>query len=106
MIWDFSEANGLGDSVGAWTTCSNYVADCIEVIASGRRGLGQASLVDAATGMKGRENLLVSTDPPYYDNIGYAALSDFFYVWLRRTIGKDYPEMFIDPALKFCYAAA
>ncbi len=37
---------------------------------------------------------LVSTDPPYYDNIGYAALSDFFYVWLRRTIGDLYPELF------------
>ena len=38
--------------------------------------------------------ILVSTDPPYYDNIGYAALSDFFYVWLRRTIGELYPELF------------
>ena len=40
------------------------------------------------------DNLLVSTDPPYYDNIGYAALSDFFYIWLRRTIGGLYPDIF------------
>jgi adenine-specific DNA methylase len=49
---------------------------------------------------------LVITDPPFGEIMQYAELSDFFYVWLRRTIGKDYPEMFIDPALKFCYAAA
>jgi putative DNA methylase len=94
MIWDFSEANGLGDSVGSWSTCSEYVADCIEVIAAGSRGAGQARLNDAATGANGQTNLLVSTDPPYYDNIGYAALSDFFYVWLRRTIGTVYPDIF------------
>jgi len=50
--------------------------------------------VDAAKGADGMGNILVSTDPPYYDNIGYAALSDFFYVWLRRTIGHLYPEDF------------
>jgi len=94
MIWDFSEANIVGDSVGAWSTCSEYVADCIEVIASGRAGQGQARQIDAATGANGIHNLLVSTDPPYYDNIGYAALSDFFYIWLRRTIGPNYPDLF------------
>ena len=37
--------------------------------------------------------MLVSTDPPYYDNIGYADLSDFFYIWLRRSVGKMYPAI-------------
>ena len=54
----------------------------------------RARQIDAATGANGIDNLLVSTDPPYYDNIGYAALSDFFYVWLRRTIGDVYPNLF------------
>src|SRR5208283_2117661 len=53
-----------------------------------------ARQIDAATGSNGIKNLMVSTDPPYYDNIGYAALSDFFYIWLRRTIGDLYPSLF------------
>jgi putative DNA methylase len=93
MIWDFAEANILGDSVGAWSTCSEYVADCVEVLAAEANG-GCARQIDAATGANGLTNLLVSTDPPYYDNIGYAALSDVFYIWLRRTIGTEYPDLF------------
>lgn len=94
MVWDFAEANILGESVGAWSTCSEYVADCVEVLAAGSTKLGNARQIDAATGANGISNLLVSTDPPYYDNIGYAALSDFFYVWLRRTLGSIYPSLF------------
>jgi putative DNA methylase len=92
MVWDFAEANILGDSVGAWSTCSEYVADCIKVI--GTSLIGQARQIDAASGTDDQGNLVVSTDPPYYDNIGYAALSDFFYVWLRRTVGSLYPDLF------------
>jgi putative DNA methylase len=55
---------------------------------------GEAAQIDAANGASGVHSLLVSTDPPYYDNIGYAALSDFFYVWLRRSVGDLYPELF------------
>jgi putative DNA methylase len=94
MVWDFAEANILGESVGAWLTCADYVADCVEVILSSASGVGHSRQTDAATGADGIANLLVSTDPPYYDNIGYAALSDFFYVWLRRTIGDLYPDLF------------
>lgn len=94
MVWDFAEANTLGDSVGAWATCSNYVADCIEVLGKSSRSGGNGLQVDAAGAWNETRGLLVSTDPPYYDNIGYAALSDFFYVWLRRTIGDLYPDLF------------
>lgn len=94
MLWDFAEANILGDSVGAWHTCSEYVADCVETLTAGSSQLGHARQIDAATGANGIVNLMVSTDPPYYDNIGYAALSDFFYVWLRRTVGELYPDLF------------
>ncbi|MFH1011238.1 MAG: DUF1156 domain-containing protein, partial [bacterium] len=94
MTWDFAEANILGDSVGAWSTCSDYVAECIEVIgkSAGRKGTGRQ--IDAASSWNDVRGLLVSTDPPYYDNIGYAVLSDFFYVWLRRTIGDLHPDLF------------
>lgn len=94
MVWDFAEANVLGESVGAWSTCSDYVADCVEVVAVGSRQQGHARQVDAASLWDGLKDVLISTDPPYYDNIGYAALSDFFYVWLRRTIGDLYPDLF------------
>ena len=94
MVWDFAEANTLGDSVGAWSTCSDYVAACTEVLGKTPTQLGRARQIDAATSWDELRGLLVSTDPPYYDNIGYAALSDFFYVWLRRTVGDLYPDLF------------
>jgi putative DNA methylase len=94
MVFDFAEANLLGSSVGSWTTCSEYVADCVEVIPVGNSPEGHAYQLDAASQQNGVKNILVSTDPPYYNNISYAVLSDFFYVWLRRSIGKLYPEIF------------
>jgi len=95
MNWDFAEANLLGDTVGSWSTCSDYVATCVETIQVGKTPTtGRAQQADAATGAEGVTNLLVSTDPPYYDNIGYADLSDFFYVWLRRTLAPVYPSLF------------
>jgi putative DNA methylase len=93
MVWDYAEANILGESVGAWQTCSEYVADCAAVLNANSSKTGHARQLDAATGANGITNLMVSTDPPYYDNIGYAALSDFFYVWLRRTVGSLYPQL-------------
>jgi len=94
MVFDFAEANTLGESVGAWSTCSDYVADCIEVLAAGGAASGDASQLDAASVPDSLHDLIVSTDPPYYDNISYATLSDFFYVWLRRTLAHLYPDLF------------
>jgi putative DNA methylase len=94
MVFDFAEANALGESVGAWSTCSDYVADCVEVLNAGQSSVGHARQHDAASGVDGLRDLIVSTDPPYYDNISYATLSDFFYVWLRRAIGDLHPELF------------
>ncbi len=94
MIWDFAEANILADSVGGWSTCSEYVAECIEVLGADMITSGHARQVDAATEGAPADGLLVSTDPPYYDNVPYADISDFFYVWLRRIIGDLHPGMF------------
>lgn len=94
ILWDFGEANLLGESVGGWWTCADYVAECIEVLGGGKTICGKAIQMDAANSAQDVGGLLVSTDPPYYDNIGYAALSDFFYVWLRRTVGQLYPDLF------------
>jgi putative DNA methylase len=96
MVWDFAEANILGGGVGSWERCMARTAECIEPICvSGTSpSKGHARAIDAASSWDGLKGVLVSTDPPYYDNIGYAALSDFFYVWLRRAIGDLYPDLF------------
>ncbi len=109
MVFDFAEANFLGTSVGSWRTCSEYVADCIEVIEAGLSRPGVALQQDAATEHTSMGSILVSTDPPYYNNISYAVLSDFFYVWLRRSIGSLYPDLFctvLTPKLPELIAAA
>jgi putative DNA methylase len=93
MSWDFAEANILANSVGGWTTCSDYVAECIQTLYAGPAKAGFARQIDAASGAHGIRNLVVSTDPPYYDNMSYASLSDFFYVWLRRTVGDLHREL-------------
>jgi putative DNA methylase len=95
MVWDFVEGNPVGSAIGSWEVCIEREAVCIQTLCAGIDGRSaSARQVDAASGSKGLNNLLVSTDPPYYDNIGYADLSDFFYVWLRRTIGDFYPDLF------------
>lgn len=55
---------------------------------------GEVKQIDATAISDNISNPLISTDPPYYDNIGYADLSDLFYVWLRRSLGKLYPDLF------------
>jgi len=94
MIFDYAEANLFGDSVGAWSTCNDYISKCIEILGRGLRQGGHGEQNDAAVETSGVDGLLVSTDPPYYNNISYATLSDFFYVWLRRTLGDAFPDLF------------
>lgn len=94
MVWDFCEGNIIGEAIGSWIVCLEREVDGLESVwIAGMRG-GRANVVDAARASDGLQNVLISTDPPYCDNIGYAALSDFFYVWLRRTIGDLYPKLF------------
>ncbi len=94
MVWDFVEPNLMGEKAVCWQTAIDICAAAIESIAPFSTENASARQIDAATGANGLSNLLVSTDPPYYDNISYASLSDFFYVWLRRSIGGLYPELF------------
>ncbi|PWU52348.1 hypothetical protein DLJ47_19120 [Micromonospora sp. S4605] len=91
MLWDFAEANPLGRATGSVRAAFEMVANAVEgtPVFGGDAVVRQA---DAAT--RDFSNLLVSTDPPYYDNVGYADLSDFFYVWLRPLLGEVYPELF------------
>jgi putative DNA methylase len=94
MVWDFAEANLLCEKGVCWKNAIEITASAIEVIIASKQTVGEASQGDAALGTKSGMDLLVSTDPPYYDNIGYADLSDFFYVWLRRTLKDVYPDLF------------
>ncbi|AUH69147.1 MULTISPECIES: DUF1156 domain-containing protein [Gordonia] len=88
MSWDFAEANLLGSAGGGLTTVVDKVA---QAVAFAPMGGGVATQTDAADSL-GR-CLLISTDPPYYDNIGYSDLSDYFYVWLRRSLRGVHPSI-------------
>jgi len=97
IIWDFAEVNPFSHASGSWSGAVEWVARVIEANAdfSGQQATVQQSSAtahplpnDAAT--------LFCTDPPYYDLVPYADLSDFYYVWLKRSIGADHPSMFAD----------
>jgi putative DNA methylase len=93
MTWDFVEANPLGNATGSFANQLNYLANVIERLPDNpaRAAAEQRSAEHlSAVG----QPVLISTDPPYYDNIDYADLSDYFYVWLRRILGDLYPELF------------
>jgi putative DNA methylase len=90
MSWDFAETNLL-DGVVTVVGGVQWVATSLEAMVPGAPGT--AVQADAAS-LEHIGKVVVSTDPPYYDNIGYADLSDFFYVWLRRSLGSVHPELF------------
>ena len=88
MVWDFAEANPLSDSSGSFSSQLGYIAKSIQHAPTSTSG--KAVQADAATREYG--NFVISTDPPYYDNIGYSDLSDYFYVWLRRSLRDIHPQ--------------
>jgi putative DNA methylase len=93
MVWDFAEADPFSSSCGNWSDAG--VDWIIKVLAAWPASPASAAKqLDATAAVNGVTWPVISTDPPYYDNIGYADLSDFFYVWLRRSAGKIYPQLF------------
>lgn len=91
MVWDYAEANPFCSSTGNWIAMIDWTRKALAHVSAQLQGQAQQS--DAQTQTLS-QNKLVSTDPPYYDNIGYADLSDFFYVWLRRSLKNIYPDLF------------
>ncbi|MCX4151757.1 MULTISPECIES: DUF1156 domain-containing protein [Paraburkholderia] len=91
MVWDFGEANPFSDSGGGFNSAFAWVEPAVRALYA--KGVGHAQMADAQT-QSVSENKVVSTDPPYYDNIFYADLSDFFYVWLRRSLRPIHPTLF------------
>jgi putative DNA methylase len=91
MTWDFPEAAILEQTVGGLDPAAVFIADCIEKLP--QCGVGQAGQQDAMSSAVSLGKI-VSTDPPYYDNIAYADLSNFFYLWLRHSLKAVFPDLF------------
>jgi putative DNA methylase len=91
MVWDYAESNPFCDSSGSY---NNLFERQIKGFITLGEGLAGTASQEEATNQKTSKNKLISTDPPYYDNIGYADLSDFFYLWLRRSLKTIYPSLF------------
>lgn len=98
MTWDFSEVNPFSNSCGNWTGNSTewVVKSLLHLPFQAEKG--NATQADAST-QTISAGKVISTDPPYYDNIGYADLSDFFYVWLRRSLRGLFPSLFATMAV-------
>lgn len=93
MVWDYAEANPFSESSGSWDSVLWHLMTSMTDVCLPGIGRGFANQLDAATNNVTTAKV-VSTDPPYYDNIGYADLSDFFYFWLRRSLQPVFPELF------------
>ena len=92
MQWSFAETNPFAGAGGDFAGTATSVSEVIDALLCSVPG--SARQADAALGVSDAVRPVVSTDPPYYDNIGYADLSDFFYVWLRRSLSSIHPELF------------
>jgi putative DNA methylase len=92
MTWDYAETNPLAGAGGNIFGTVQSVCEVLDAITCGTPG--KVKQLDATSAINDVDLPVVATDPPYYDNIGYADLSDFFYVWLRRSVGKIYSQLF------------
>lgn len=92
MTWDYAEANPFSNSSGGFSLCIDKIVKFISECGA-YSPHSQARQFDAQSDC-GLRQVVVSSDPPYYDNIGYADLSDYFYVWLRRSLKDVYPKIF------------
>ena len=94
MTWDYAELNTLLRGTGSFLGAVEWTAESIEgLVAGDGPAAGVGNQADAAK-QSVSSGKVVATDPPYYDNIGYADLSDFFYVWLRRSQRSSFPDLF------------
>ena len=93
MVWDFCEANPFSSSSGNFVGQVSYLAKVVE---AGASTPARAAVIqhNAAGATPLLDKAMVATDPPYYDNVPYADISDFFYVWLRRILPRIWPDLF------------
>lgn len=97
MVWDYIEPTPFSDSTGAWSGAINWISLVIQTLP--KMKIVPVVTQSSSTLLPYSDNFFdaILTDPPYYDNVTYANLADFFYVWLKRTIGHLYPELFSTP---------
>jgi putative DNA methylase len=91
MMWDYAENNVFNNAAGDFATSLGNLIRAIERVPAKMIGIVKQQ---NAMQMINTDSIVISTDPPYYDNIGYADLSDFFYIWLRRSLQNVYPTLF------------
>lgn len=91
MLWDFGENNIFADAAGDYRTSLGSIVRVIEKFTPGAVGI---EINHDAQTVHYPANTVISTDPPYYDNIGYADLSDFFFTWMKPAIRPVYPDLF------------
>ncbi len=94
MVWDFSETNPFSTSTGNWISCCRWIGKVVAAVPA--KESASIMLKDAVMSDQSRlgKRYVFATDPPYYDNIGYADLADFFYVWLRRSLKSIWSDLF------------
>jgi len=91
MSWDFAEGNPFSASTGSWSGMVGWVRKAVEHLPATSLP-GEVRQRDARARVREVAPVAISTDPPYYDNISYADVSDFFYVWLRRNLASVWPD--------------
>ena len=92
MAWDYAEANPMCDSSGSYANMLAWVYRVVLLLPAENEKTNVKQF-DAQSDC-GLKDIMISTDPPYYDNIGYADLSDYFYVWMRQSLKNTYPKLF------------
>lgn len=92
MVWDYAEGNPFSGSSGCFDNMIEWVEKCLNELPTNPM-IGTVKQFDAQSD-SGLRNIMVSTDPPYYDNISYADLSDYFYIWMRQSLKQTYPKLF------------
>lgn len=91
MTWDYAEGNPFSNSTGCIDSMVGWVTEVLESLPTSLLCIARQFDAQSDNGLR---SIMISTDPPYYDNIGYADLSDFFYVWLRQALKNSFPKLF------------
>ena len=93
MIWDYCEANPFSNSTGNWLQCCQWIGDVVKLFPADGETVIRQNDAAAAQSYEASKHFTFCTDPPYFDNIGYADLSDYFYVWLRHSLHLVWPNL-------------
>lgn len=92
MSWDYVEANPFSSSSGNWLSWIMWVEKSVANLPAYLPG--KAVQHDAAEDFRESNGVIIQSDPPYYDNVPYSNISDYFYVWMRRSLKSVYPDLF------------